>query len=237
MSNTQDIIAWLVPTARGTPADKATNIQANNSRTVSTSSSSYLSSKLSDISSKPQRAIQLCFSRAPRRLGSFVLGTDPNLCDVVLPKMAGISAQHCSISFDAESRLVLDDFSERGTQVWYDWECSGDQRDYSWILSSGSAYGFPSTVQRIAIDIQGVRFQLVVNDHSDNWDAYKANVDAFCEQPSWTDGFTSDWDTDVMYAQPLFQHIFVKGHGGEPTGEIYLWDMSRPWEPMVRAAA
>jgi hypothetical protein len=236
MSNTQDIIAWLVPTTRGTSADKATNLPANTQRTISTSSSSHLSSKLSNIlpNSLPQKAIQLCFSQPPRQPGSFVLGTDPNCCDVLLPQMPGISAQHCAISFDAESRLVLDDFSERGTQVWYDWECSGDQRDYSWVLSS--LPGFPSTAQRIAVDIQGVRFQVIVNDHSADWEAYKSKVDDFCEQTQvpWTDDFA--WDpSPSTHVQPLIQHIFVKGPDGEPTGEVYLWDMSRPWEPMIRA--
>ncbi|KAG8410713.1 hypothetical protein J3458_016813 [Metarhizium acridum] len=233
-SNFRDIIAWLVPTARGTSADKATHLPANMARTIPTSSSGPLSSKLSQVSGRaPQRAIQLCFSQEPLRRGSFVLGTDANCCDVLLPPAPGISAQHCSIGFDADSRLVLDDFSETGTQVWYDWECSGDQRGHSWILSGGNQ----GHVQRIVIDVQGVRFQLVVNDHAADWEAYRANVDAFCQQPPWTDCFAA-WDAvPSLYIQPLIQHIFVKGHGGEHMGEVYLWDLSRPWEPMVKSSA
>ncbi|TWU71383.1 hypothetical protein ED733_001998 [Metarhizium rileyi] len=239
MSNAHDIIAWLVPTARGSPADKATLLSANISRTVSISSSIRLLAKLSHLSTcPPQKAIQLCFSQRPRRAGRrFVLGSDANSCDVLLPDMPGISAQHCSIGFDAESRLVLDDFSERGTQVWYDWECSGDQRDCSWVLSSRSRREFPGAVGRIAIDIQGVRFHVVLNDHFAHGEAYEASVAAFCAQPRWT-GCLASWAVDPsLCSQPLIQHVFVKGHGGEPTGEMYLWDMSRPWEPMVRASA
>ncbi|KID84985.1 serine/threonine protein kinase [Metarhizium guizhouense ARSEF 977] len=225
-SNPRDIIAWLVPTARGTSADKATHLPANMARTIdiSASSSHHLSSKLSHPPGcAPQRAIQLCFSQEPLRRGRFVLGTDANRCDVLLPPAPGISAQHCSIGFDAESRLVLDDFSEAGTQVWYDWACSGDQRGHSWILSRGD--------QRVVIDVQGVRFQLVVNDRSADWEAYRADVDAFCRPPPSREAVPS------LYVQPLIRHIFVKGLGGEHTGDVYLWDLSRPWEPMVKASA
>lgn len=222
-----DIIAWLVPTTRGSSADKATTLSANTPHTISPSSSKYLSSQLSDLSTKPQRAIQLTFRHEPRQPGRFILGTDPNCCDIVLPRARGISAQHCAISFDAQARLVLDDFSEAGTQVWFGWECSGDRRDYSWVLSGGASS------QRVVIDIQGVRFQVIVPEH-DDWQAYTARVDAFCEQPP-LDAFTAEWAS--VYSEPLIQHVFVKGHGGEPTGEVYLWDMSRPWEPMVRASA
>ncbi|KAH6897337.1 hypothetical protein B0T10DRAFT_182726 [Thelonectria olida] len=244
-TNTSNVIAWLVPTARGSFADKATHLITNIFRTVATDSSPLLASRLPNlVTSKPAKAIQLSFDQAPKRPGSFVLGSDPLRCDVVLPSLPGIASRHCEVSFDAEGRLVLNDFSDRGTQVWYDWESNGDQTDYTWLLSSGCSHGFPSTVQRITIDIQGVRFQLVVNDHSADWDAYRTNVEAFVKQPSWTDGLTSGWDrTSVNPVVPLFssipsfQHIFVKSIGEEPSGEMYLWNLSRPWEPMVKAAA
>ncbi|KAM0420922.1 hypothetical protein ACHAPT_011312 [Fusarium lateritium] len=242
MSN---IIAWLVPTARNSIADKATHLPSNISRTVLTTSSQTLTSRLPNLlASRPPRAIQLTFDAAPKRSGSFVLGTDPATCDVVLPPLSGIDARHCELSFDAEGRLVLNDFSERGTQVWYDWESNGDQTDYTWILSSGAQHGFPSTVQRITVDIQGVRFQIVVNDHSDDWDAYHEKVDEFLQQPAWTEGLSAGWDrgsvtpvAPLFSTVPLFQHIFVKALGEEPVGEVYLWNLARPWEPMVKAAA
>ncbi|KAF4467461.1 hypothetical protein FALBO_5661 [Fusarium albosuccineum] len=242
MSN---IIAWLVPTARNSLADKTTHLPSNISRTVLTTSSQTLTSRLPNLlTSRPPRAIQLCFDSPPKRPGSFVLGTDPTTCDIVLPQMAGIDARHCALSFDAEGRLVLNDFSECGTQVWYDWESNGDQTDYTWILSSGSEHGFPSMVQRITVDIQGVRFQIVVNDHSADWEAYHEKVDEFLQQPSWTEGLSMGWDrgsvtpvVPLFSNAPLFQHIFVKALGEEPIGEVYLWNLARPWEPMVKAAA
>ncbi|KAK2599024.1 hypothetical protein QQS21_005490 [Conoideocrella luteorostrata] len=241
--NNSNVIAWLVPTARNTLADKATNLSANTANAISTSSSTYLSAQLSNLSgSKPQRAIQLSFAQEPLRPGSFVLGTDTNCCDVVLPKLPGISKQHCAISFDAQYRLILDDFSESGTQVWYDWESNGDQRDYSWILSSGVyETGFPAMFQRVIIDIHGVRFQLVVNDHSADWEGYKAKVDEFSQNSPGVDCLTasSAWECEQAWytQQPLIQHIFVKAQGGEPLGDVYLWNTSRPWDPMVKASA
>ncbi|KAH7325743.1 hypothetical protein B0I35DRAFT_474483 [Stachybotrys elegans] len=245
MSSSQNVIAWLVPTARGTLADKAANMAENASRAVSVSSSDYLSSRLPNlIATKPERAIQLAFDQAPKRPGSFIVGTDPRSCDIVLPSRPGISPQHCAFGFDGESRLVLDDFSESGTQVWYDWESNGDQVDYSWILSSGYSHGFPNAVHRIIVDIQGIRFQVVVNDHSADWDAYETRVDTFCQEPSWVDGLSLGWDraslapiAPLFSATPLFQHIYVKSLGDEPVGEVYLWNLAKPWEPMVRASA
>ncbi|KAK7402445.1 hypothetical protein QQX98_011806 [Neonectria punicea] len=245
MSSPSDVIAWLVPTARGSFADKATHLPSNDFRAVSTASSPILASRLPNlITSKPAKAIQLSFNNAPKRPGSFVLGSDPAHCDVVLPSLPGIAPRHCALSFDAEARLVLNDFSHCGTQVWYDWESNGDQTDYTWILSSGYSHGFPNTVQRITIDIQGVRFQVIVNDHEADWDAYREKVDAFLQQPAWIDGLSFGWDrasitpvAPLFSSVPLFQHIFVKSLGDEPVGEVYLWNMARPWEPMVRAAA
>ena len=237
--SSDDIIAWLVPTAPGTPADKAANSPSNALR--STCSPPHITNV---GPCAPPRAVQLSFAQTPNQPGSFVLGSDPH-CDIVLPALPGISPRHCALRFDDEARLMLDDFSGRGTAVWYDWESSGDQRDYSWVLSSGFSHGFPnSTVQRIVIDIQGVRFQVVVNDHSADWDAYKAKVDTFCARPPWLDGVAAAWDmvssvAPLLSEASLIQHIFVKGlgTGSEAVGQVYLWNMARPWEPMVRAAA
>jgi hypothetical protein len=248
-----NIIAWLVPTARGSYADKAASMPENTLRSVPTAASPFLASHLPDLaSSRPARAIQLAFDRPPRgRPGSFVLGADPARCDVVLPSRPGVAPRHCAVAFDAEARLVLHDFSDRGTQVWYDWDCIGDRADHSWLLSPGAGAGFPAAVRRVTIDIQGVRFQLVVNDHSANWDAYRARVDAFSAQPAALfDSCPSPGPlvsspcsaavgpvVPLLSAVPLFKHIFVKSLGEKPVGEFYVWNLARPWEPMVKATA
>ncbi|PTB68473.1 hypothetical protein BBK36DRAFT_1112738 [Trichoderma citrinoviride] len=240
MTSHHDIIAWLVPTALHSWADKATQLPENASRIISyTPSYAHLCSRLSNLTHNiPGRAIQLSFSQPPKRPGSFIIGTDPRTCDIVLPRVEGISKQHCALTFDAHSRLVLSDFSERGTQVWYDWESNGDRTDYSWLLSSACSSEFPSMVQRITVDIQGVRFQVVVNDHSADWDAFRERVDRFCEQPCWED--ESSWvDASTVLSSTVtpFQPVVVRDTTREPYGEVYLWNLARPWEPMVKASA
>ena len=242
MASHENVIAWLVPTARGTNADKATNLPENIFKTVPVDSAEYLASRLPNlILNRPQRAIQITFDQTPKRPGRFILGTDPRICDIILPNLHGVSKQHCALSFDNQARLTLEDFSEMGTQVWYDWESSGDQTDYTWTLASA-----PGTNQRITLDIQGLRFQVILNDYPDkDMKMYGEKVDDFCKQPSWADGLTAGWDRasvapvlPLFAAEPLFRHIFVKGIGGdEPRGEIYLWNMAKPWEPMVKATA
>ncbi|KAK3181563.1 hypothetical protein K4F52_007118 [Lecanicillium sp. MT-2017a] len=153
---------------------------------------------------------------------------------------------HCSIGFDSLSRLTIDDFSEAGTQVWYDWDCSGDQTNTSWILSSGCADGFPNKIRCITIDIQGARFQVIVNSHYADWAAFSAKVDALYEQPRMNEALDLVWElpqcispmaTLDFSALPVLRHIVVKSVNGEPMEEIYVWDMERPWEPMIKASA
>ncbi|KAL7925991.1 hypothetical protein ACQKWADRAFT_309601 [Trichoderma austrokoningii] len=237
-SQSEDIIAWLVPTTHHSWADKCTQIPENVSRITLTNSNSYLSSRLSNlVNYRSERAIQLTFSQPPKRPGSFILGTDPRTCDIVLPPMEGISKQHCAINFDAQSRLVLRNFSAKGTQVWYDWESNGDRTDYSWLLSSGCSGEFPSMVQRTIVDIQGVRFQVVVNDRSEDWDTFREQVDHFCEQSRWEDAvYWADSLLLLPSEMSPFQHIYVK-NTNEPMEELYLWNLERPWEPMVKVSA
>ncbi|KAF4120079.1 FHA domain [Geosmithia morbida] len=243
MTSHQDVIAWLVPTARGTSSDKATQMPENMSRTIDISSSStspYLTSHISNLSTaticRPERALQLTFDQPLKRRGRIVLGTDARTCDLSLPRVAGVDGQHCTISFDSQSRLVLQDTSTRGTQVWYGSESSGDKTNHIWVLSGST--------QRVTIDIQGLRFHIVVNEYPGKDPvAYQAKVDEFSLQPPWADLITPDWDRasvdpvlPLFTSQPLFRHIFVKGvvHD-EGRGELYLWNMARPWEPMVKA--
>ncbi|KAK5992159.1 hypothetical protein PT974_05559 [Cladobotryum mycophilum] len=239
-----DIIAWLIPTSRHSWADKSTHLPENTllTTTIPPSKSPFPSSPLSHhhhltTEKPPKRALRLSFNTPTKQPGAFVIGTDARTCDIVLPNLRGISSQHCSLGFDAEARLTLTDFSESGTSVWYDWESNGDQTDYSWILSAGcSSTAFPAMAQRITIDIQGIRFQLVVNDHSSDWDAYRAKVDDLSELPY--EDTTAPWeDSTWPVDQPLFQSIVVKNLDNQPAGEVYLWNLARPWEPMVKASA
>ncbi|OAA56823.1 Forkhead-associated (FHA) domain protein [Cordyceps fumosorosea ARSEF 2679] len=248
----QDIIAWLVPAPNCPAAEEAVHMPENASGLVPCAETDFLRSRIRTsllADGPPRHALALTFAaQPPRRRGRFVLGTDPRLCDVVLPRLDGIAPQHCSLGFDGLSRLTLDDSSEAGTQVWYDWDCAGDLCGHSWPLTGGYAGGFPSDVRCITVDIQGVRFQVVANDHSADRDAFAAKVDALCAQAEpaaaqldalWSEPplCISPLRTLAFSALPVLRHIIVKSLGSNSDGEVYLWDMERPWEPMVKASA
>ncbi|EFQ31496.1 hypothetical protein CGRA01v4_11093 [Colletotrichum graminicola] len=200
MENT-NVIAWLLPSSTNLPAMEAVRIPQNAARRVEAVPSSYdpvvqtpnpdaapstptidpsVLTRTSSPSGNPRPALELSFTSPPRNHVGFVLGTDPDVCDVVLPPLVGISPVHCHITFDADRRLVLRDTSEAGTAVWYDGASSGDRRRESWALSAGCTYAFPAMVDRVVVDIQTVRFQVLVNEsHMLRPDAYRDSVDAF----------------------------------------------------------
>lgn len=265
----QDIIAWLVPASNNPAAEKTLAMAANAPYLFPCADSPHLTSRIRRsllASGPPRHALALTFTRLPpknRRHGRFVLGTDPRRCDIVLPALPGIASQHCSLGFDGLCRLTLEDASATGTQVWYDWDCAGDQRDYSWVLSGGNHTDggvFPSNVRCITVDIQGVRFQIIVNDHQDRV-AFAQKVDALYTHAEEEEELEpAAAQIDALWAEPpqcksplerlrfsalpVLRHIVVKSLGGGGTEEeeeqrdqVYVWDMERPWEPMVKASA
>ncbi|KAK1717327.1 uncharacterized protein BDZ83DRAFT_586765 [Colletotrichum acutatum] len=202
-----NVIAWLLPSSTNQPALEAIRMPQNATRTVSTIPSSYeliiqtpnpnqlppttptidpslltksSSSLEASSTTKPRPALSLTFTSPPKSNPGFVLGTDPTLADILLPSLPGIAPAHCHITFDASHRLVLVDTSNTGTAVWYDGASTGDRTRESWVLSAGSTYGFPSMVDRVVIDIQTVRFQVIINEaHVLRPEAYKENVETF----------------------------------------------------------
>ncbi|KAL0942921.1 camk family protein kinase [Colletotrichum truncatum] len=194
------VIAWLLPSSTNQPALEAVRLPQNINRRIAaipeafeplptpnpnsyTINPSLLSKKSSASSlSKPRPALELSFTNPPKNHTGFVLGTDPG-CDILLPKLPGISPRHCHITFDAERRLIVRDTSDAGTAIWYDGNSNGDRTRESWIVSSGCSYGFPAMVDRVVIDIQTVRFQIVVNDlHLGQPDVYEQQVDDFMDR-------------------------------------------------------
>ncbi|KAF6843264.1 camk family protein kinase [Colletotrichum musicola] len=189
-----NVIAWLIPSSNNQPALEAVRLPHNASRRIASIPETYdplpipsdattidpslLTKKTPSSTSKP--ALELSFSRPPKNHTGFVLGTDP-ACDILLPSLPGIAPRHCHIAFDAERRLIVRDTSATGTAVWYDADSTGDTPRGSWLLSSGASYGFPSAVDRVVIDVQSVRFQVVVDAdaHLADPEAYDAAVDDF----------------------------------------------------------
>ncbi|KAL3963150.1 hypothetical protein ACCO45_000154 [Purpureocillium lilacinum] len=180
-----------------------------------------------------------------------------------------ISRQHCALTFDDAARLVLHDFSARGTAVWFGWESAGDMVDHTWVLGgppastssdpdpdldpeSAAAAAPPAMPTRIVIDIQGARFQLIPNVPLAASDpaAYRAKVESFCAPQSQPPAMpwlvddpalaAADWvRKSLLSGSPprVFKHVVVKAHDPVAVQEVYLWNVARPWEPMVRASA
>ncbi|KAK1589936.1 uncharacterized protein LY79DRAFT_516990 [Colletotrichum navitas] len=263
MENT-NVIAWLLPSSTNQPAIEAVRMPQNATRRVKAVPSSYdpvvqtpnpgaapstptidpsVLTKSSSPSGTPRPALELSFTSPPRNHVGFVLGTDPDVCDVVLPSLSGISPVHCHITFDADRRLALRDTSEAGTAVWYDGASSGDRRRESWALSAGCTYAFPAMVDRVVVDIQTVRFQVLVNEsHMLRPDAYRDSVDAF--MASLASGCIDDVDDgDRMdflpfvpsVVPPMYVKYLLASDDGAPP-ETYLWNTTRPWEPMIKVA-
>ena len=60
-----------------------------------------------------------------------MFGTDPNSCNIVLPRLRHISQRYCYLTFDAERRLIFRDCSTYGTIVKYDDKGGESRRTYS----------------------------------------------------------------------------------------------------------
>ncbi|KAK2026102.1 hypothetical protein LX32DRAFT_595414 [Colletotrichum zoysiae] len=336
MENT-NVIAWLLPSSTNLPAMEAVRMPENAARRVDAVPSSYdpvvqtpnpdaaapstptidpsVLTKTSSPSPSgtPRPALELSFANPPRNHVGFVLGTDPDVCDVVLPRLPGISPVHCHIAFDADRRLVLRDTSDAGTAVWYDGASTGDRRRETWALSAGCTYAFPAMVDRVVVDVQTVRFQVLVDNdaHMLRPDAYRESVDAFtaglasaaaaaeeeeeggdglpgvipqrddedllcdfyynfdfdlgfglrygdgydyrcrddgamdCDAPYDDDALVDDAvdDGDRMdflppvpsVVPPVYVKYILTSDDGAPP-ETYLWNTTRPWEPMVKVA-
>ncbi|KAM0326129.1 hypothetical protein ACHAQA_006722 [Verticillium albo-atrum] len=188
----------------------------------------------------PNAALALTFDHRPKGLHGFVIGTDPRTCDIVLPKLRGISRRHCYITFDADKRLIVRDTSKHGTAVWYDGHSNGYRRRTSWPLSSGFSYGFPAMVQNIVIDIQTVRFQIVVNECLPRMDSYQDLVGDFLSSVAPSRELPGSDDTLVPAPLRIQRPIFVKytvSSGDDQQPDTYLWNSARPWEPMVKVEA
>ncbi|KAL5324594.1 hypothetical protein ACEPPN_009140 [Leptodophora sp. 'Broadleaf-Isolate-01'] len=128
--------------------------------------------------------LQLAFDSGPKAGPGLVLGTDPD-CDIVLPQLRNISRRHCYITFDSQRRLILRDFSRYGTIVSYNDKGRETRRRFTWILSAppvSQRNGSNESIEPnepVVIEIQYIRFRIVVSRHDQDPDLYIANVDQF----------------------------------------------------------
>lgn len=135
-----------------------------------------------DADTKNDRAskgLQLTFTYGPKSGPGFVLGADPNGCDIVLPPLKHISRRHCYLTFDAERRLILRDCSTNGTIVEYDGKGGESRRHFTWIIGG---HDVPDDTKNIVIQIDAaLKFRIVVSKPSFP-DIYFENVDEFLKE-------------------------------------------------------
>lgn len=86
----------------------------------------------------PSEGIQLTFTNGPKAAPGFILGKDRDVCDVVLPRLQHIGRRHCCLTFDSESRFILQDFSSYGTIVRYNGKGQEYRRDFTWIIGGST---------------------------------------------------------------------------------------------------
>lgn len=84
--------------------------------------------------------LQSSFDHGPRGKHGFLIGFDPR-CDIVVLHQPGISAFHCSLTFDEGNRLILRDHSQRGTIVTYNGKGRELRRHFTWIVGGHEALG------------------------------------------------------------------------------------------------
>ncbi|KAG9230392.1 kinase-like domain-containing protein [Amylocarpus encephaloides] len=136
--------------------------------------------------------LQLTFNSGPKAGQGFILGTDINSYDIVLLNFGKISRRHYCLTFDVERRLILRNLSQNGTIVTYNGQGGekrrttvtydgkgGEKRHYfTWVLSGSEV----SEVEKIVIQIQEIKFQIIVSRHETYPDLYNNNVNRFLQE-------------------------------------------------------
>ena len=121
-------------------------------------------------------SLHLTFNTGLKSGLGIMFGTDSKRCDIVLPRLRYISQRHCYLTFDAERRLILRDFSTHGTIIKYDNKGGELRRHFTWILGN---HAIAQKTAHITVAIQGISFQIKVSPHDDCIDLYNANIDRF----------------------------------------------------------
>ena len=149
-----------------------------------------------DEENDPTRSpsLQLTFNPGPKASQGFIIGTDKNCCDIILPKSNKISRRHCCLTFDEKRRLILRDLSSSGTIVTYDGQ-GGEKRrtivtkddkgreichHFTWILSDVEL----NEIKEIVITIGKIEFKIFIPKRQTYPVLYNNNVDRFLQEAS-----------------------------------------------------
>lgn len=140
-----DIFARLYPSGRLWTSKKMISdhpdvVQPQRSQASDNERESTASPEPENVENQP--SIPLRFSKPPLNGSGYVFGTDPALCDFVLPKSSCLSRCHFTIEFQELSLFIRDLGSKYGTSVRYnpDQEDVLPRREFQWIASDPVAY-------------------------------------------------------------------------------------------------
>jgi hypothetical protein len=127
--------------------------------------------------------LELRFSDVPRTSSGLVFGFE-RTCDIVLPKMPGISKRHFALTYknefeDGRHRLIVRDLGSRsGTVVTYDGQGEGERRSkFDWIID-----GFDATkkTEQFIVELhEHLKFRIIVARHDITSPVYIENVERF----------------------------------------------------------
>ncbi len=191
--------------------------------------------------------LEFRFSGGPKTSHGLVFGTDKN-CDIVLPRIPGISSHHFTLTFDELYRPIVKDFGSLcGINITYDNQGGEQRRDFRWIVG-----GHEVPCEKTAIIIEVVKsrltFQIVVSHHDINSQLYMDSVDRFKRGTAGTENLFGRLDLPPETEHPTGTRtpsigaIFLRkklGEGG--FGAVtHLWNVSTAEEcalkqPSLRA--
>lgn len=125
------------------------------------------------------RCAVLTFGCLPRLGNGFVLGSDPETCDITIgPDGKEISARHLVVSFDDSAQVIMKDMWNHGTCVSYRKQSlhyfhrayTKEKGAFVWVLPPG----WPVRVRIGEVDLE-----IRAPDHSPHMDQYRHSVRGF----------------------------------------------------------
>ncbi|KAK3333491.1 kinase-like domain-containing protein [Cercophora scortea] len=141
--------------------------------------------------------LELRFSGVPRTSSGLVFGTDPT-CDIILPKVSGISKRHFALTFkrkfpDGFPRLIVRDLgSSFGTVVTYNNRGNESRSRFDWIIAG---FSIPNDATEIVVQPHpDLKLQVVVARHDISSPVYIGNVAWFCQGAAAAENLVYDLD-------------------------------------------
>ncbi|KAE9968652.1 hypothetical protein EG328_007338 [Venturia inaequalis] len=137
------------------------------------------SKKMNDLDKL--HSIQLTFDDPILKNGEGIMfGWNPDTCDIVMPKIRGISREHCYLTFNDRRQLMVRDRSTNGTTVTYNGQGRTCKKNFTWIIGGDD---FLESFKVIILELhERVKFQIVVPPFDPDSYAHMDHVAGFKAQ-------------------------------------------------------